>query len=266
MWPIYQQINFPLPSPKYTSLFCPIRIEGIQMKSANAFNAILDIYVSPSKTFNGLSDAKGWSWIAFACVIVATMLSIFVYYTAVDMQFVVDEQVAIASVDESKSATEAIRSSIEETAPYLVWINMAGTFVTILIINAVMATYYMLTSKLDPESNQSFGEWYGFSFWTMMPAVIASSGSIALILTAGTDQIPISVLNFSSLNQLIFGLELEHPFYGLLEGLTLFSLWNIVLAMIGLKCWTNFSTGKTLLFAMLPSILLFGTWAIIVLL
>ena len=30
------------------------------MKSPNALSALIDIYISPSKAFNGIEQAKGW--------------------------------------------------------------------------------------------------------------------------------------------------------------------------------------------------------------
>jgi hypothetical protein len=234
------------------------------MKSANALSALLDIYTSPSKAFNAIEDAKGWSWLAFICIATATAASLFVFYNTVDLQFLINEQVAAASVDATIGEQKVIRQAIEQNAPNQIWFGMLGGVLGLIIMNALMALYYMLIAKLDPNSQHSYGAWYGFSLWTMMPVVISSLGTIALVLMASTDQISQqAVFNYASINQLILGFEAGDSFYTLLESISLFTLWGIGLAMVGLKCWTHFSTNKALLFAALPSIIIFAIWALI---
>lgn len=235
------------------------------MKSANAFSALIDIYISPSKAFNGINDAKGWSWLAFIIIVAMSAASILVFYSVVDMQFFIDEQVAMASVDQTKSVQEAMRANMEQTAPMMKWFGLGGAAVGIALINALLALYYMLIAKMDPESIQSYGDWYGFSMWTFMPSVVNTLGAIILIVTAGTDQLSQSLLNYASLNQILFGFEFGHAFYTILEAINVFSFWSIALAAVGLKCWTNFSMNKAILFGALPYIVIFGIWAIIIL-
>ncbi|HDY91782.1 MAG TPA: YIP1 family protein [Pseudoalteromonas sp.] len=234
------------------------------MKSPNAFSALLDIYISPSKAFNGVEHARGWSWLAFIVMSLVSMASIYIFYSTVDMQFLINEQVAASTIDATIGEQKMIRQSIEQNAEGQVWFGLFGGVIALAIMNALMALYYMLVAKQDPASEHSYGAWYGFSTWTMMPVVISSLGTIALVLSASTDQISQqAVFSYASINQLIIGLEIGHPFYSLLESINLFSFWSIALGMIGLKCWTNFSTNKALLFSALPSIIIFGIWAII---
>lgn len=239
--------------------------KGIFMKSANAFSALVDIYISPSKAFNGINDAKGWSWLAFIIIVGMSAASILVFYSVVDMQFFIDEQVAIASVDQTKSVQEAIRANIEQTAPMMKWFGIGGAVVFIALLNALLGLYYMLVAKMDPESIQSYGDWFGFSVWTMMPSIINGLGALILIATAGTDQLSQTIINYASLNQIIFGFEFGDAFYTFFESINLFTFWSIALAAVGLKCWTNFSMNKAILFGALPYIVIFGIWAIIIL-
>ena len=69
------------------------------MKSSNALSACIDIFISPSKAFNGLKEAKGWSWLAFALLALTLAASAYTFYTTADSQFILDQQVAAASVD-----------------------------------------------------------------------------------------------------------------------------------------------------------------------
>ncbi len=146
-----------------------------------------------------------------------------------------------------------------------VWFGIGGGIVGIAIINAIMALYYLLVSKIDPKSEAKFGDWYGFSFWTLMPLVLNSLGMIILVATANTDQLSMSLQNYASINQLFLGLDSSSSFFTLTESFGIFSVWSIALTVIGLKCWTNFSTNKAVLYGVLPSALIYGIWFIIAL-
>ena len=235
------------------------------MKSSNVMTALVDIFISPSKAFNGLKEAKGWSFVAFILLAGILAASMFAFYNKADPQFLIDQQVAAASVDATIAEQKMIRQSMEQTIDMQVWFAMFGGIIGLAVINALMAGYYLFVSKQDPEANYGYGAWYGFGIWTMMPMIISSLGLLILVLTASTDQISQSLFNYASINQLLIGLEIGHPLYTLLESLNIFSIWGIFIAAIGLKCWTNFTFNKALLFAALPSIVIYGIWTVIAL-
>ena len=235
------------------------------MKSSNVMTALVDIFISPSKAFNGLKEAKGWSFVAFILLAGILAASMFAFYNKADPQFLIDQQVAVASVDATIVEQKMIRQSMEQTIDLQVWFAMIGGIIGLAVINALMAGYYLFVSKQDPEANYGYGAWYGFGVWTMMPMIISSLGLLILVLTASTDQISQSLFNYASINQLLIGLEIGHPFYTLLESLNIFSIWGIFIAAIGLKSWTNFTFNKALLFAALPSIVIYGIWTVIAL-
>ncbi|MCQ8883723.1 YIP1 family protein [Pseudoalteromonas shioyasakiensis] len=235
------------------------------MKSSNVMTALVDIFISPSKAFNGLKEAKGWSFVAFILLAGILAASMFAFYNKADPQFLIDQQVAAASVDATIAEQKMIRQSMEQTIDMQVWFAIFGGIIGLAVINALMAGYYLFVSKQDPEANYGYGAWYGFGIWTMMPMIISSLGLLILVLTASTDQISQSLFNYASINQLLIGLEIGHPFYTLLESLNIFSIWGIFIAAIGLKSWTNFTFNKALLFAALPSIVIYGIWTVIAL-
>ncbi|MGJ8485937.1 YIP1 family protein [Pseudoalteromonas sp. SYSU M81236] len=235
------------------------------MKSSNVMTALVDIFISPSKAFNGLKEAKGWSFVAFILLAGILAASMFAFYNKADPQYLIDQQVAVASVDATIAEQKMIRQSMEQTIDMQVWFAMFGGIIGLAVINALMAGYYLFVSKQDPEANYGYGAWYGFGIWTMMPMIISSLDLLILVLTASTDQISQSLFNYASINQLLIGLEIGHPFYTLLESLNIFSIWGIFIAAIGLKCWTNFTFNKALLFAALPSIVIYGIWTVIAL-
>ena len=84
------------------------------MKSSNVMTALVDIFISPSKAFNGLKEAKGWSFVAFILLAGILAASMFAFYNKADPQFLIDQQVA-AAVDATIAEQKMIRQSIEQT-------------------------------------------------------------------------------------------------------------------------------------------------------
>ena len=235
------------------------------MKSENAISAIGDTFLAPTKAFNGLKEAKGWSWLAITLIFLFGISSQVIYFNSVDQTFFVEQQVAQMEQtgDYNPAELEQAEAMTAQQFP-MMWIFSAiGVLIGVPTIFCIFALYYYLIGKQDMECQMNYGDWFGFTAFTSLPTIFASIGTIALVLTASTGDIPISVLTFSSINQLVFGLDASHAFAGLLESLNIFSIWTIVLTYFGLKSWTNFSNNKALFFALLPSLLIYGIWAII---
>ncbi|MEC8208044.1 MAG: YIP1 family protein, partial [Pseudomonadota bacterium] len=131
------------------------------MKSSNVMTALVDIFISPSKAFNGLKEAKGWSFVAFILLASILAASMFAFYNKADPQFLIDQQVAAASVDATIAEQKMIRQSMEQTIDMQVWFAIFGGIIGLAVINALMAGYYLFVSKQDPEANYGYGAWYG---------------------------------------------------------------------------------------------------------
>ena len=59
------------------------------MKSQNAISAIGDTFLSPTKAFNGLKEAKGWSWLAITLLFVFGIGAQVIYFNSVDQAYFV---------------------------------------------------------------------------------------------------------------------------------------------------------------------------------
>ncbi|ATC93104.1 YIP1 family protein [Pseudoalteromonas tunicata] len=233
------------------------------MQSTNQFNAILDIFISPTKVFAGLKDAKGWFLMPLILVCGLMAASQYTYFSNVDTEFLLDQQVAQAGADLTSGEQKMIRNQMASTVDMQYLFAMFGGIIAIVVMNAIIAGYYNFVAKQDMTTDYKYGDWYSFGLWTMMPTTIYALGLIALVLTAQTDQLPLSMHAYASLNQLIFGIEAGQPFAALLDSLNIFSFWSIAIAAIGLKTWTNFSMNKAIVFAALPTVVIYVIWAII---
>ena len=232
------------------------------MQSTSSISALTDIFVSPSKTFNAISEQKGWSWAAFIAVSLVMTLASYLFFSSADPQFLLEQQLATLDPDMSAEERKMAEEGMQATSGMQVWFAIGGGIFGLIIANALYALYLLLISKMDANCDKKFGDWFGFSVWTNMPLVISSLGIIALVLTASTDQLSISLMNYASINQLVLGLEPQSKFFALTEAFNIFVIWSIALTVIGLKSWTNFSANKALLLGVLPSAIFYIGWAI----
>ncbi len=233
------------------------------MKSATIFGAITDIYLSPSKAFNGLKEAQGWSWIAYLLVIGFSAASIYLFYTTVDQNFLLEQQIENLPASLSGQEREAAIKQMEQFSGSQFWIAIISPIIGITIFNAILALYYTLISKIDPKSDVNYGDWFGFSLWTMMPAIINSIGVIILVVSANTDQLSQTLFNYASINQLVINLDPKSAFYTLAENFGLFTIWGMILTIIGLMSWTNFTQNQAIIYGLLPSVVVYGVWFLI---
>jgi hypothetical protein len=230
---------------------------------------IVDALVAPTSLFNQFKAAKKWSWLALALVMVVTFFSTLVFFDNMSIEWLIDQQLLEAG-ELSVSELEGAKAIIEQTAQYTGLISATFSVISLLVINAIFAGYYLLIGKFTKNkiANKNdtfvFSDWYSFSIWSHMPLLINTLGFSLLFLTAATNDLPLSIINYASLNQLFLGLTPEHHLYLWAESLNLFYIWSIFIATIGLKKCANLSLSKAAMIAELPYLIIFGFWFMVI--
>lgn len=235
------------------------------MSSTASPMTLLDIYVAPKSLFSQFKAAKVYSYVAFVLMLALTAGSMFVFYDGMSPQWIVDQQMLNMSTEQmSPSEIDATKDIMAQTAGSIGIITAVSVIIMMTIITAIYAGYFTLAAKLGGENREpmAYGDWFSFSIWAQMPTVIGTLGFILLFMTAGTADLPISLPNYASLNQLLLGVEPGQALYTWAEAVNLFSLWTIAIAAIGLKKLCNISMGKAVMLSALPWVTIFGIWFI----
>lgn len=227
-------------------------------------SAASDIFLNPKKIFSDLIEAKGWSWIPLILTSAVMIAALQLYFATVDPDFFVENQVEALGTDITAQERDVARASLQEMHGGQAVISIVGSIVTLLFFTGLISAWFYLVSKPHENKDYTYSDWFGFAMWTNMPSVILYFGVILLVLLSDTNEIPISVLNYSSLNQLLFGLTPEHALYTLAETINLFMFWSIALSAIGLQVWTKMRLTSASVVAALPIVLIFGIWAAVV--
>ena len=231
---------------------------------------ILDALVAPTSLFNQFTAAKKWSWLALFLLMAVTFISTMVFFDNMSLPWLIEQQLLEAG-ELSASEVEGTKAMIEQIAEYTGLISATFTVISLLIMNAIFAGYYLLITKITNKKSSGkntekfvFSDWYSFSVWTQMPLLINTIGFSLLLLTAASSDLPLSLINYASLNQLVLGLTPNNSLYMWAESFNLFYIWTIFIASIGLKKCANLSLSKASLIATLPYLLIFGLWFMVV--
>ena len=241
-----------------------------QPTKAASFMVIIDALVAPSAVFNKLTAAKNFSWLALALLLVVSSASSWVFFDNMSTAWLVEQQLLQAG-EMSPSELIAAKDIMQQTAEYTGLISVVFSSLSFIVIGAIFAGYYLLAARLTSgkslanttavnDAKLTFSDWFSFNIWTQMPLLINSLGFSLLIFTAATTDLPLSLINYASLNQLFLSLTPEHHLFMLAESANLFYLWSIFIATLGLQQCCKLSLGKAAFIAQLPYLLIFGLW------
>jgi len=223
--------------------------------------ALLDIYVAPSNVFKQLKENKKWAWLGLLLMVAISGIASMLFFNGMSPEWIVEQQLAHAG-DMSAQEAEQAKDAMIQFAQYTGVMGAVMGAIFILIMSGVIAGYNMLIGNALAETKPDFkyGDWFSFTLWSSMPAVINTLGFMILFLTATTAELPLDMPNYASLNQLVLNYLPGDALYTWAESLNLFSLWSIFLTMVGFQYCCNMSLLKSVMAAALPYVVIFGVW------
>jgi len=223
--------------------------------------ALVDIFVAPANVFNQLKENKKWSWLGLLLIVAISGVASMMFFSGMSPEWIVEQQLAQSSDLSAQEAAQA-KDAMMQVAPYTGIMGAVFGGIFILIMTAVFAAYYMLMGKSAAvtKPNFSYGDWFSFTLWTSMPSIINTIGFMALFLTATTAELPLSMANYASVNQLFMNYLPGDALYNWAESLNLFSIWSIFLATVGFMRCCKMSLVNSLVAAILPYFVIFGSW------
>lgn len=230
------------------------------MTTSTQGTALLDIFIAPTQAFAKIRGSGGnLLWLLGQMILAG--LAFYLFYQGMSPEWLV-EQTMLTAGDLTPAEIEQTRAVMAQSAPYTAIISAISGPLMVLLMNAILAGYLHLISKMSGDFR--YQDWFGFSVWTQMPMQLNTIGLILLVLFSDTPNLPLATVSYASLNQLVLQLPIGAPFYTWAESFSLFMFWQIALTAIGLKQWCNFSSVKATIFAALPTVLIFGIWALLV--
>lgn len=223
---------------------------------------ITDSFLAPSAAFASMRARPAWAWVALALIALSSALSIYALIGTASPEWIVEQQLQEAG-ELKPDELETARNALIEIAPYTAHIAAVSNVLLWPLFCALLALFYFVGERALGTSRNGYGAWFGLSTLSMLPQVINALGLIVLCLMYSGDK-PLQLANYASLNALVLGLTPGERGHGLAAALSLFYIWNIVLAAIGIRVYSGYGWGKSILLAALPYALLFGAWAAVI--
>lgn len=231
-------------------------------KVSNPFQACNDIFFKPNRVFATLAEKHNWSWLAFFIVIAVGILPGYMYFNFVDFEWYRELIISTSFVDVSPAEQDMVRQSMspEQTISF----NLIGVVVGSIVINAILAIYLNVATKVDEENVNGFTDWYGFTWWVSLPLIVGAALSILVILMASDHQLSPVDLTPTSLSFLL-GIEMSSEWFTLTQVIRLESIWTMYLIAVGISQWTRLPAQKCYIIAVAPYAIIWVVWALILL-
>jgi hypothetical protein len=223
--------------------------------------SLINVFIEPKSVFDNLHANKKWGLVGLALLIGITALSSMMFFNGMSTDWLIEQQLAgmgDVSPSEMKNARQGLAMMVEHTGT----MAAVGSLIMFPMTTALFALYYKVASSAlaVTKPDFTFADWFSFSIWTQMPALINTLGFMALFLTAATSDLPISMPNYASINQLLLGYVAGESLYVWAESLNLFSIWSAVIATIGFNRCCKMPFGQSAFCAVLPLVIIFGVW------
>lgn len=228
----------------------------------NPLQAMQDIFVKPNRVFSTIAQTHNWSWLPFILISVLSALPVYYYFGFVDFDWYRELVIQTSTGDLSPAELDMMRQAMQHSQISV--ISIISVIFSSVISNAVLALYLNFATKSDEECVQGYTDWYGFTWWASMPTVVISIVTIAIILLASDNQLSPVALGPTSLAY-IFSVEMDSAWFTLTQAIRLESFWMMYLIAVGLSQWTQLPTNKTYVIATAPFVLIWGIWAVILL-
>ena len=232
-------------------------------KPYGASAALVDIISAPSKVIDWLREHPDSVWLPLLILIGSTSALFAYYYQWVDMDWLIDRTLSVMTPEERAMNEETTRTLM--TPVGLSAITFASTIFVVVIVYALQGAYLHLMSKLSGAEGLRFMHWFSLSAWANFVGIIGILAGVLTLIMADNNQLGQEELMSLNTN-LLLGASPGDRWFTWATSLTPFTIWAIALIGLGYARWTHCSTGKAMVIAFAPWVLIHGGWAAVLLL
>lgn len=221
----------------------------------------IDILAAPTAVFERLKTRPQWA--APLLLLLVTTASVQIgYFQLTDFNYLIDEMLEQALAANPNARASEVRTALDSLNPTILGISSSVAVVLmILVMNCLYAGYLSFLTKFSSHDYR-FRHWFSLSIWASIPTVFVAVAAWVVMLSSANGQVPQSALQALSFHALL-GLESSNT---LLQNLSLPALWSMALLVIGYRQFTAVSWGKAVLVTLGPYLLIYGIWALFIVL
>lgn len=141
--------------------------------------------------------------------------------------------------------------------------SVVGALIALVGGRLLEGGYYFLAGRAT-RIDFPFHQWLALACWASLPLLLLPMLSVGMLVVYPSGQILQEQLNALSLNELFFHASPDSPWYVLLNSLSVLHPWSWWLSAVGVKTWSGRGWAFSLAFALIPWLLVYGVWALVV--
>jgi Yip1 domain len=220
---------------------------------------VINTFIAPSKTFTDINRNSSW-WVPFVIMSIVSILFVFAIDQKISFQRVADNQLKanpkqMDQFEKLPPDQQAAQMNIRLKATK--WISY-GFPVFILLVLVISAAVLMGTFNFGAGAQISFGRSLAVVMYAHLPGILKSILA-AVAVFAGMDPEGFQIDNPIATNPGFFFSPTDHPaLYKLASSIDLFTIWTLVLLVIGFTCISKVKKGTS-------AAIVFGWYAVVVL-
>jgi hypothetical protein len=209
------------------------------MADSTTVGILTNIFTAPAIAFAAIKERPS-PWLPLLVLIVGTFAVQFTYMQAVDLPWLIDQQLQQAGADiTEEQRSQAVDAATQIPASVLGAIQGVSGGVVILIIYALIALYYTGVS-FALNDKIKYQQWLALIAWCSLPAVFGLIASFVNLQVTDARFLPADQLNPLSFGSLL-ALETQGATIveRILMQLDVTVLWSTVLQILGYQAFTQ---------------------------
>lgn len=223
----------------------------------DSFKALTDTFTAPTQAFALVRERRATSWLPLILVVLCTVAVSTWYFSTADIERMLAEDAAISG--ESISEEEA-----EQMAAFMPFTGLFS-LLFIPLVYALIALYLHMVAATATEAELKYGRWFAMTSYAFLPTLISLLTIALSYWMSGDAYIGYEKLDMTSFNNLILHWPADNPWVGIINSLNLTNLWAYALLAVGYKTLTQGGWGGAIATVAIPTALIYGVWAGIVL-
>jgi hypothetical protein len=219
------------------------------------------VLTNPKLAFEQLREQPRFIF-PIALSIVLTALMLVWYYSIVDVHWLMDRMLSANPRTAQLSDAQRAQALARTSSTLLMWTSVVGVVLTVSIIYAVSAAYYLLAGKVT-NVERRYSQWLAVVSWSALPQLFAVVAGLIMLAVRGSPHMDQTDLQVLSINELFTHLDMSAKGVSLLSSLTLLHPWVWALSVLGVRVLSDRSWTYSAIVGLLPSVLVYGCWAAI---
>lgn len=220
---------------------------------------LLNIYLDPAKVFADLKDKPSFL-LPLLVIIAVNVALVLAYHFSVDPNWYIEHMLAMSGKEMSAAEIEQAKQFMPG-ARVSGYIGAAVLPIVMPIMFALFSLYYLLAGKITG-AGIGYKHCFALMCWASMPIVISSA--VALVGVAlMSPQTGLESLKLTNIDPLLVQLPFDHAWSSWAKNFDLLGLWSIFLLALGWKTFGRTGWTQAVIVAALPTVVIYGIWALI---